>query len=749
MSVLAASRRTFLRSSLQAGGWLLSLQLLPGGGLLAAEVDANDIWQSNLFVAISTDGQVRITCHRSEMGQQIRTAVAQIVCEELEADWSRVVVEQALGDPAYGDQNTDGSRSVRRNLTRLRQAGASARLLLRQAAAQQWEVPLEEVEAVGHRLAHTASDRSADYGELVAAAARLPLPEAEQLTLKPRSEWRLIGHAVASVDLDPVLAGTAIYGHDVRVPDMQVAVIARPPVLYGRIKSLDDSAALKVPGVSKVIRLPDLEAPAAFKPLGGVAVIASSTWAALRGRQALQIEWTHGDNASYDSKVYREQLLASVRAAGEITREAGDAAAALESAEQRISAEYTAPHLAQAPMETPAATARVSKDGAEIWACTQTPQSTRNVVAQTLGLQPEQVKVHVTLLGGGFGRKSKPDFSAEAAWLAREVGKPVKVIWSREDDLRNGYLHSVSAQRLEAGLDADGQVTAWLHRTAFPPIPSTFDPSADKPSDGELRLGFNDTPFDIPNLRLERGSAKAHVRIGWLRSVANVYHAFAVQSFAHELALAAGRDPKDFLLDLIGKPRHLDLTGVNYDNYGDPIETYPIDTGRLSNVIRIVAERADWSGKRKAGRHLGIAAHRSFLSYVATIVEVTLDEAGNWQIPQVHVAIDAGTVVNVEHVRAQCEGGSIYGLSCALGELTAVDGAIEQGNFDRYRVARMRQAPRAIDVHIVASEAAPAGVGEPPTPPFAPAFVNALYEAGAERVRDLPVPLQVKRRQRA
>ncbi|MEM7613304.1 MAG: molybdopterin cofactor-binding domain-containing protein [Pseudomonadota bacterium] len=740
------SRRRFLVGSAQASGLVLSVGLLAGCHPFADDPIAGSV-APNLFVTINRDGAVIITCHRSEMGQQIRTSIAQIIADELEADWAKVVVTQAAGDPKYGDQNTDGSRSVRRNFIRLRQAGATARQLLREAAAQTWDVPIDTVEATQHQVRHGQSGRSLGYGELVDIAARLPVPDPDTVPLKARKDWRYIGKAVQSIDVDNVLAGTAVYAFDVDRPGMQVAVIARPPVLFGRVRQLNDKAARAIPGVTDVVRLPPLAPPAAFKALGGVAVIATSTWAALRGRDALEVEWDHGDNAGFTSGPFMRAMRATARAPGEVTRNHGDVDTALAEADQRLAAEYTMPLLSQAPMEPPSATAEIHDDTIEIWACTQTPQSTRRTVAQALGMEAEQVTVNVTLLGGGFGRKSKPDFSVEAALLAREVGTPVKVIWTREDDIKNGYYHSVSAQRIEAGIDADGNTTAWLHRTVFPPIPSTFDVSQTLPSHGELRLGFSDNPFDVPNLRLERGAAKAHVRIGWLRAVANVYHAFAIQSFAHELAVAAERDPKDYLLELIGPPRHLDLAkaGVEYDNYGDPIDVFPIDTGRLAHVIREVAERSDWESKRRAGRALGIAAHRSFLSYVATVVEVEVDDDGNWSIPHAYVAIDAGTVVNTDHVRAQCEGGSVYGLSCAIGAITATDGIVDQGNFNDYLVTRMNQAPATIDVHIVESDAPPAGVGEPPTPPFAPALANAIYEATGTRYRDLPIPLRVKR----
>ncbi|TQV86083.1 xanthine dehydrogenase family protein molybdopterin-binding subunit [Exilibacterium tricleocarpae] len=744
------NRRSFLKTAAGRAGLVIGVQLLPGCALpedpTRTGKPAGQSWSPGVFVAIDETGTVTITCHRSEMGQQIRTSIAQIVADELEADWDKVVVAQATGDPKYGDQNTDGSRSVRRNLTRLRQAGAAARQLLEQAAAEQWQVAAGECKADLHVVVHQPSGRRLAYGDLVPAAAQLSLPAPETVILKSRRDWRYIGKGQTSVDMASVLQGRAIYGYDVQLPGMKVAVIARPPTLFGKAESVDRTAALEVAGVEQVVELPVLTPPAAFKALGGVAVVASNSWAAIRGREALVVDWNAGANADYDSRAYGEALLASAHRPGRPVRNEGDVDTALRGAAKKVKAEYYVPHLSQAPMEPPCATAQVTATTAEVWACTQTPQATRRSVAQALGFEEQQVTVNVTLLGGGFGRKSKPDFAVEAALLAREVGAPVKVMWTREDDIRNGYLHSVSAQCIEAGLDERGKAVAWKHCTVFPSISATFAQGTKSASAGEMRLGFVDNPFDIPNMRLENGEAEAHVRIGWLRAVANVYHAFATQSFACELAVAAGRDPKDYLLELIGAPRLVDLAakGVEYDNYGDPIETYPIDTGRLANVVKIAAERADWSRPRPAGSGLGIAVHRSFLSYVATVVEVTVDAEGALTIPATYVAIDAGTVVNPEHVRAQCEGGSIYGLSCALGEITAKDGAIEQGNYNDFLVARMDEAPYKIDVHIVDSDAPPGGVGEPPTPPFAPALCNAIHAATGKRIRRLPIGNQLQ-----
>lgn len=752
MSQSTLSRRRLLNLSLQSGVLLASMPLLSGGARFARASENHD-HSANLFVRIDSQGITTITCHRSEMGQQIRTSIAQIIADEMEADWNRIRIEQANGDPKYGDQNTDGSRSVRRNMQRLREAGAELRELLRHTAATQWQVPAEECEAILHRVTHEKSQRSADYGELVALiddAAIEAQKRAPKSPLKTREEWRYIGKAKASVDMDAVLGGTTQFGMDVQLDGMLVAAIARPPVVFGRVKSVDDSAAKKHPGVRGVVQLDSPQAPPLFKPLGGVAVLADNTWAAFQARDKLNIEWENGgdakENASYNSASYREQLRNTVTKSGEILRQQGDVKKALSQANQTIKAEYSVPHLVHAMMEPLAATAKVSGNSAEIWACTQHPQAARDAVADALGLKPEQVTIHVTLLGGGFGRKSKQDFVVEAALLAKASGRPVKVAWSREDEVQHAYYHSCSAQYLEAGLNSKGETTSWLHRTAFPTIGSTFTAGADSPMGMELDMGLHDIPFDIPNLQLEKGKAQAHLRIGWLRSVINIHHAFAIGSFAHELAVAAKQDPKDYLLSLIGPDRHIDLSesGVEYANYGDPIEDYPIDTARLRHVIERAANISAWDKKRKAGRALGIAAHRSFLSYVATVVEVEVDSEGRWSIPEVFVVIDAGTVVNTEHVKAQCEGGSIFGLSCAMGEITAENGEIQQSNFHDFRIARLNEAPRNIHVEIVESDALPAGVGEPPTPPFIPAFCNALYEASGQRIRDLPVPDRLK-----
>ena len=746
---ISTSRRAFLKRSATASGFTLGLTLLPASrpSAMFADAPASESLTPSVFITIHENGDVDITCHRSEMGQQIRTSIPQVIVEELGADWQHVNVVQATGHPKYGDQNTDGSRSIRRNFDRLREAGATAAYLLRAAAAKGWQVDINDCDVENHHVKHTPSGKRIAFGKLVAVAATLPLPEPDQLTLKAREDWQSIGKPMRSLDIHAMTSGQAVYGQDVILDNMCFAVIQRPPVVFSGVESVNDADIKKMAGVVDVITLPAPEAPAMFKPLGGVAVIANNTWQAWQASRALKIKWSDSPNASYDSTAYREQLLATATTPGEVVRQQGNFAEAKQQAASVMEAQYYAPHLAQAPMEPPAATAVVTEDKAEIWACTQTPQSARQVVAAALNLDPENVTINVTLLGGGFGRKSKPDFVVEAALLAKAMKRPVKVVWRREDDIQHGYFHTVSAQALTATLNEQNQVTGWLHNSVFPSISSTFNPAVNKPSDGELDLGMVDTPFNIENLQLERGEAEAHVRIGWLRSVANVYHAFAIQSFVDEIAQRTGKDQQALLLELIGPDRHIDFSKSNakYGNYGDPLEDYPVDTARLKNVINTVCEKANWSKRHEQGRFLGLAAHRSFLTYAAVIIEVDVDDRGNWSIPKAYVALDAGTVVNPEHVRAQCEGGLIYGISCAIGQITASNGQINESNFHNYQVARMPQTPVNVEVIIVESSAPPGGVGEPPTPPAAPALANALFAATGQRLRELPLPLTVKK----
>jgi isoquinoline 1-oxidoreductase subunit beta len=732
------SRRGFLQGALASGVFILSARFVPQP-LWAAEGEAPAAFDPSLWMAIAADGTVTIVAHRSEMGCGSRTALPLVVADELDADWARVKIDQAIGDPKYGEQDTDGSHSVRSSFELMRQVGATGRAMLVSAAAAQWSVSAKDCSTEPHFVVHKASGRKLGYGELAAAAAKLAVPKREDLHYKSRGEWRYIGkESNALFDLPDIVKGQAVFGMDAAMPGMVYASIEHPPVLGQKIKSYDDKAALKVAGVQKTLTIDTVEPPHLFKPLGGVAVIADNTWAAFNGRRQLKIEWGSSPHSVYNSGEFRKTLEATSRQAGKVVRNVGDVDAAFAKAGKIIEAEYYTPHLAHAAMEPNVAVAEYRDGKVLAWAPTQNPQAVQETVAGVLGIKKEDVTCHVTLLGGGFGRKSKPDQVAEAAVLSKQLGKPVKVVWTREDDIKCDYFHSVAAMYMKAAIGADGKPTAWLQRTTYPPIGSTFDASA-KYADDEMGLGWNNLPFDIPNHRAENGPADYHVRIGWLRSVANIYHAFAIHSFADELAKAAKRDSVEYLLDLVGPARivQLDLKG----DEAEDARAYPLDTARLRRVIEIAADKSQWAKRPMGkGRGLGIAAHRSFLTYVATVVEVEVDNKGQVHIPNVWTAVDAGTVVSPDNIRNQFQGAAVFGTSLALfGEITATNGVIDQSNFDTYQLARMNRAPRQVDVHIVESDAPPAGVGEPGVPPFAPALFSAVFAATGKRVRELPL----------
>src|SRR5271157_3030408 len=549
---------------------------------------------------------------------------------------------------------------------------------------------------------------------------------------------------MASYDLTELCTGKAIYGMDARVDGMVYASIEHPPVLGGKVKSCDDKEALKVAGVLQTVPIDPFKPPPAFQPLGGVAVIADNTWAAFQGRQKLNIVWDNGPNESYDSGEYKKELQATAHQPGKVVRNEGDVDAAFAQGGQGgkiVEADYYVPLLAHASMEPMVVLAEFKDGKVTAWAPTQNPQAVQDIVSKELGISKEDVVCHVTFLGGGFGRKSKPDYVAEAAVLSKKVGRPVKVVWTREDDIKFDYYNAVAAMYLKAALGANGKPEAWLQRSVFPPITSTFDVNAVYGDPPHLQQGWTDLPYDLPNIRIENGPAQAHVRIGWLRSVANIYHAFGVQCFTDELAHRANRDPVEYLLDLVGPPRTLDFTNVQYPNYGADYKTYPWETGRLRKVIEMVANKSGWAGKKSGKGHgFGFAAHRSFLTYVATVVEVEVSDDGEIRIPRVDTAVDAGIVVNPEATRAQFEGAVVFGTSIGRsGEITAKNGVIQQSNFNDYPVARMNEVPAQTNVYITESSAPPAGVGEPGVPPFVAAFCNAIFAATGTRVRDLPL----------
>jgi isoquinoline 1-oxidoreductase subunit beta len=749
------SRRRVLKGLGLVGSFVLAAPVMSRSAFAAYETGASKmphgtVVDPKVFVAIAQDGTVTILAHRAEMGTGVRTSLPLIVAEEMEADWSRVKVQQAPGDEVkYGNQDTDGSRSTRHYLLPMRQIGASARTMLEQAAAKRWGVPASEVRAVNHEVVHEVSGRRIGFGELAAEAAKEPVPAIDRLKLKNPKTFRYLGKGTVSiVDLRDITIGKAQYGSDTRLPGMKYAVIARPPVTGGKLKSFDATDAMKVSGVEKVIEVKGWPWPSKFQPLGGVAVIARNTGAAIKGRDALKIAWDDGANGKYDSVAYRSELEEAARKPGLIVRKEGDVDAALKSADKVIVGEYYLPHLAHVSMEPPVAVADVKGDKAEVWAPVQSAGGTREDVAKTLGIPEANVTVNVTLLGGGFGRKSKCDFVLEAALLSKELGAPVKVQWTRDDDIRHDFLHTVSVERIEAGLDKSGKVIAWRHRSVAPTIASTFAAGANHEAPFELGMGLVDMPFQIANIQCENPEVAAHTRIGWFRSVSNIPHAFAVQSMVGELAHATGRDQKAMLLELIGAPRIVDMSSVkDLWNYGEPYSSYPIDTARLRGVVELVADKGEWGRSIPKGHGLGIAVHRSFVSYIATVVEVAIDEKGKLSVPRVDTAIDCGTYVNPERIQSQIEGAAIMGLSLAkYGEITFKDGRVQQSNFDNFPLLRIDEAPRVTHVYIVppGADTPPSGVGEPGVPPFAPALANAIFAATGKRIRNLPIGQQLE-----
>lgn len=733
--VLRLSRREFLRATGTTGG-VLALGLVPPG--CGGDPASETRFDPNVFVSLDADGTAVITVSRSEMGQGVRTSLPRILADELEADLDRVRIVQAIGHPRYGDQNTDGSKSVRILFTPLRQAGAAARQMLEQAAADAWGVDPGAVKAVNHGVEHAATGRRFDYAELVSGAAKLPLPA--DPTLKSTEEFRYIGQSARGRDNLDIVTGRAGYGYDVAIPGMQYACVARAPVFDARIIRHDTTAAAGMPGVRGFAHIPFSPHTREFRPEEGIAVLADNSWAAMRARDALQIEWDPGANASYNTTDYRRTLRESVRAPGTAHLVRGDVATALEGPGRRVEAVYETPMLAHVPMEPPVATAWVRENGdCEIWAPVQDAQDVRRLVAEWLDIEPGRVTVNVTLLGGAFGRKSQFDFVLEAVEVSRQAGLPVKLLWTREDDIRHCYFHAETVQAMSARLGDDGLPVGWRMRAAYPSIDWMWEPGLDEPMPWELGMGWTNLPFDVPNLSIEGCKAPIPIRIGWLRSVCNVWHAFAINGFVDEMAEAAGEDPVAYRYRLLGADRLFDAP----NEPRDPIESFNglwVDTGRYRRVLAHLAEKVDWGTTLPDGHFRGIAVHNSFYSYAATMVEIAATDDGSFQVVRVDTAVDCGRVVNPEGVRMQVEGATVFGLGIALhGELTASGGRVEQSNFHDYRILRMHDVPPVIQTHIVDSEADPSGVGEPPTPTVAPALAAAMHAATGQRFRTLPL----------
>ena len=716
------SRRYFIRN----------ISLLSGGLILACDVGSNDlnetlknradVFAPNLFVELKPNGDLILTASRSEMGQGVRTSLTSVIADEMDADWSRVTVVQAPGDDAYGNQNTDGSRSIRTIYQPMREMGAMARTMLVAAAAKQWGISTDACKTEQHYVIRTDTDERLFYGDLAISARMESAPSKPKL--KSPEEFIYIGKGLKSVDVQDFVTGKNKYGLDVKVKDMVFACIKRCPVTFGSLDSFDDSDSLQVQGVKSVKSIDRIEKP--FGALGGVAVIASNSWAAIEGQKRLKVTWNNGKNESYSTSKYMDKITANVHQKAKLIKKEGNLEKAFNDADSIIEATYQLPHLVHAPMEVPNATAHVHNGGCEVWAPVQAPQTTRQEVSNFLGIDLEKVIIHVTFLGGGFGRKSKPDFVLEAVALSKIEEKPVQVIWTREDDIQNSYYHAISAQYMKASLK-DNLVTGWLHRTAYPSITSTFLPGVTHGAGVEFQQGMVNMPYEIEHSRFENGEAEAHVRIGWLRSVYNIIHGFSINVFVDELAVASGKDPVDFRLELIGSDRI-------YPSDND----YKMDTEKLKNVLSLAAKNAEWGRELPEGHGMGVALHYSFYSYVASVVEVSVIE-NKLKVINVFTAVDCGTVVNTDTVKSQLEGAAIFGMSLAFyGDISVEDGAVKQSNFHDYQMLRIHEAPD-IQIEIVKSDALPTGIGEPGVPVIAPAIINAIYNATGKRYRSLPL----------
>lgn len=713
--ILNVSRREFVKAGAVAGGGLVLGLYLPGAtGRAHADEMPDKPFVPNAFLRVGADGAVTVISNHSEMGQGITTALAMMIADELDADWNRVRVEFAGVDPVYNHtafgpvQMTGGSTSTWSEFERYRKMGASARAMLVAAAAAEWGVEPASCTTEGGQVLHAASGREASFGALAAKAAGLEPPA--EVKLKTPDQYRIIGRPTRRIDSMEKVDGSAVFGLDAKLPGMLVALVARPPVFGATVKSVKDDKTKGVKGVRQVVRID-----------AGVAVVADDFWSASLGRDALVVEWNEGKLAGLDSAKQREEYAALAKTPGKVAAKAGDAEAAVGGAAKKVEAVYELPYLAHAPMEPLNCVADVRADSCEVWVGTQSQTLDLAAAAKAAGLAPEQVKLHTTLLGGGFGRRAVLDshFVIEAVQLSKAVKKPVKVIWTREDDIRGGFYRPRALHAVKGGVDASGKVVAWHHRVVCQAISAgtmfeamMFHEGVEHPA----VEGVSDMAYAVPNRQVEWHQGPLGVPVLWWRSVGHSHTAFAVESFLDELAHAAGRDPLEVRLDLLeNAPRH-------------------------RRVLELAAKKAGWGwgSAPPAGRARGLAVHASFGSFVAQVAEVSVSGKGEIRVHRVVCAIDCGPVVNPETVRAQMESGIVYGLSAALhGEITFEKGRVKQSNFHDYPALRMNEMPE-VEVHIVDSSESMGGVGEPGLPPIAPAVANAIFAATGKRLRSLP-----------
>ncbi|MCB4435228.1 molybdopterin-dependent oxidoreductase [Alteromonas sp. McT4-15] len=712
---LSLNRRQFLKASAIGGcGLMVGVSL----NVNASKMDAAE-FSPNAFIHLQQDGSVLIYCGRCEMGQGISTALPSVVADEMEADWSKVTVEQAEGNQdKYGSQATGGSASIRTMYEPMRKAGAVAREMLVAAAAKAFNTSPDNCYAQNHFVINKNTNQKLSYGELASVAATMPTPE--NPTLKSKADFRYIGSYLPRHDVSKVVQGKRIYGVDTKVAGMQYAAIVHCPVMGGTLKSVDKTEAMKVQGVTAVVEIAPMKVP--FGSLGGVAVVANNSWSAQQGVEKLKVEWDRGVHGSYDTTSYMKTLVENVEKPANKIAERGDVESAFENADQTLSATFTEGHLVHAPMEPNASVVSVGDGACEVWASTQSPDDIQSVLSQFLGIDKKAVKVNVMISGGAFGRKFKCDYVQEAAAISKAVGTPIQLTWTREEDTRTGFYHSNSAQHIKAALDKDGNVTGWLHRAAFPSINTLFDPSVQfAPANAMSEI--ENHPYGIANLRSESGLAPAHTRIGWYRAVYAIFWGFAYGVFTDELAEKAGIDTATMLHRL-------------YDNNTNPEQAEQVK--RSKGVLDLVIEKSGYKKSLPEGEGIGIAVHYSFQTYIAMAVHVRM-KGDDFEVLRVDSAVDCGQVLNKDGAAAQQEGAVAMGISLAkYCEVSFKDGAVVNSNFHDYPVMRISDMPE-VHVHFVDSDAKPTGLGEPGMAPFAPALSNAIYHASGTRHRNLPI----------
>jgi len=721
------SRRAFLaRGAIAGTGLIIGVRL--SRSLLAEESPKPVPNPFDAWVHVKPTGQISLIVAKSEMGQGIRTGLAMVLAEEAAVDLNSVTIEQAETRPdIYPHLGTGGSDSTVENYMPIRRAGATVRELMITAAAAKWSVPRSECRAENAAVFHR-SGRRASYGELVETASKLPLPDSATVPLKDASTFQLIGHPVPRVDVPGKVNGSAQFGLDVRVPEMLFAVVARCPVFGGKPTHFDASKTKSLPGVREVFEIPALGP--GIHTAGGIVVVADSTWAAIQGRDALDIAWDNGPAVSESSDTLRESLRDAVAKSGKRVRDVGDVDIALAKASKQIEAVYELPFQAHATMEPMNITMHARANDCEVWAPTQSPDWVQRTVAQVLGMPPAKVIVHTTFMGGGFGRRYMADYPAEAAQIAKVVNKPVQLVWTREDDMTHDFYRPASCHRMRGAIDASGRPSAWLHTFASTSIRAFWDPTV--PPERQEVEGAKNMPYAIPNVRLEYNPVASSVPRAWWRSVATSFNGFVIESFIDELATAAGQDPVQFRKSLLVKPENTKLA----EDDVDPL--------RLRAVLELAAEKSDWTKPQPKGKGRGIASFASFDSYFAEVAEVSIADNKTFKIDRIVAAVDCGQPVNPESIRSQTEGAIIFGLSAAAkNEITLKNGAIEQTNFNGYDPIRVNEAP-PIEVHIVASREEPGGMGEPGVPPIAPAVANAIFAATGQRLRRLPFTLNLE-----